>query len=292
MLIQLFEGLCDVLFNKKIQHGFEAFLIFAAWLLTIFLLAVSLPHGFDILLTKEQGDWREFKAIALDLVVEIIPAFLILTAFHSTSLPKPQRNFLIGLSVPFVVLVGHIQLSYYAKAQNWNVPIYPWELALILPYAICVCALVVAFLWPHLAGARDKLLAAIDEAIAKERESWEVTVLEKDQQINRLGEELAYHQKELGETKRLLQAPDPERARLSQELETKKRELAVLSQAKENLNQELGEARALLANRIVQAPDREAIRAEILKPYKDGKSNQGDTLDKLMALFGEGGKVA
>jgi hypothetical protein len=157
MLVELLKGLWFLLFRARLQKSFNGLLVAATWLLALALLSVSVPHTVEIITLYERGEWaaREAKAIAMSLVLEIIPALTLLTALHNTTLTLKQRQILAGLSFPFVILTLHIQFSYYAGPTNW--PIYPLELALPLPYGVLVCSAIIAFVWPkmerHTTGA-------------------------------------------------------------------------------------------------------------------------------------------
>jgi len=150
MLVELLKGLWFLLFRARLQKSFNGLLVAATWLLALALLSVSVPHTVEIITLYERGEWaaREAKAIAMSLVLEIIPALTLLTALHNATLTLKQRQILAGLSFPFVLLTLHIQFSYYAGPTGW--PIYPLELALPLPYGVLVCSAIIAFVWPKM----------------------------------------------------------------------------------------------------------------------------------------------
>ena len=124
MLVELLKGLWFLLFRARLQKSFNGLLVAATWLLALALLSVSVPHTVEIITLYERGEWaaREAKAIAMSLVLEIIPALTLLTALHNTTLTLKQRQILAGLSFPFVVLTLHIQFSYYAGPTDWPCP--------------------------------------------------------------------------------------------------------------------------------------------------------------------------
>ena len=167
MLVELLKGLWFLLFRARLQKSFNGLLVAATWLLALALLSVSVPHTVEIITLYERGEWaaREAKAIAMSLVLEIIPALTLLTALHNTTLTLKQRQILAGLSFPFVILTLHIQFSYYAGPTNW--PIYPLELALPLPYGVLVCSAIIAFVWPkmerHTTAAEKEVAAQFAE---------------------------------------------------------------------------------------------------------------------------------
>lgn len=165
MLIEIIKGLWYLLFTARLKRSFDAGLVLATWLLTAFLLAVSIPHAIEVIFLYEKGDpaSRELKAIASALTIELAAGLLFLIALHTRGLGAGRRKTLMVLAVPFLALTLRIQFSYYAGVREW--PIYPLELALILPYGVVTCAIAVSFLWPlvNLPGNENSTSKAIAE---------------------------------------------------------------------------------------------------------------------------------
>jgi hypothetical protein len=148
MLIEIFRGLWYLLFTARIKRSMDALLVLATWILTIFLLGVSIPHSIEVIFLYEKGDptIRELKAIASATAIELAAGLLFLIALHTRDLSASQRKLLMVLAVPFIALTLRIQFSYYAGVKEW--PIFPIELALILPYGVVTCAIAMSLLWP------------------------------------------------------------------------------------------------------------------------------------------------
>jgi hypothetical protein len=137
--------------------------------LTIFVLAltllVSIPHSVTVISKAESNpDTRGFMSWALAIMVELVPSVLTLAAFHMTKLDIKHRRALFGASVPYVVLVLVIQLSYY-DSNNYSVP--KEMFAAILPYSVVALSYALAVILPHVrreASEQQKLVEQLAAA--------------------------------------------------------------------------------------------------------------------------------
>src|SRR5437868_83275 len=96
-----------------------------------FFLSVSIPHSIELIVFYEHGEWALPKAFAMAFAIELIPAFSFLVGLHNQSLESYKRYILLGLSIPFIALVLHLQYSYYFGPRE--VKIWAIELAAVLP---------------------------------------------------------------------------------------------------------------------------------------------------------------
>jgi hypothetical protein len=135
--------------REKKRPGLIATLVGAGWILTLALLVVSIPHSVEVIFEHERGAtaYRVVKAVLLAVAIEVVPALLVLTAFHTRALRLEEKGVLLGLALPFLVLTTHMQLRYYG--QNQTLAVQDWELALVLPVGALVGAVLVALLLPH-----------------------------------------------------------------------------------------------------------------------------------------------
>lgn len=146
MIVNLLRKFWNTLFvdNKGTrQWELSSFLVLATWAATVGLLIVSIPHSIKVLRDADKGH-EEITATALAIIVELVPALLLLIALHAHGLEKSLRYWIGGMSIPFVLLVVHIQYVYYAGETNAQIA--AWEPSLILPYGIVCFAIAMAII--------------------------------------------------------------------------------------------------------------------------------------------------
>jgi hypothetical protein len=206
MLKEIYSALRYVFWDARVKRSFDAFLLMGAWLLTLALLAVSVPQSYDVIHPYEHED--AFKTWAMALASETAPALLLLIALHAAGLKRWQRWTLVALAAPFVLFTLHLQISYYRGKKD--APIEAIELGLVFPYGVIASVVAVAFLWPLVSKAKDDLAEKIKEAVAVEEARWRPIVEQKESAIDNLA-------KQLTEARHQLAGPDPERSRLERD---------------------------------------------------------------------------
>lgn len=248
------------------KQTFDQLMVITGWTLVAFFLWVSIPHSVEIILLYEHGDWALIKAIAMAAAIELIPAFTFMLALHHTSLESSKRKLLMGLAAPLVLLVLHIQYSYYFSSKE--IQIWALELAAVLPYGILVGTVAIAFLGSAFHQASAALTEKIKQAVEAVEAQWREIVEEKEQILEATRQELEASQ---AVARNLINAPDPLREALVADLTATQQELAAAKSQLATVSAERDD----YASRLVLARDeREGLEQYIATLEKAKASGQ------------------
>jgi flagellar biosynthesis chaperone FliJ len=262
------------------KQTFDQLMVIAGWTLVAFFLWVSIPHSVEIILLYEHGDWALVKAITMAAAIELIPAFTFMLALHHTSLESAKRYLLMGLAAPLVLLVLHIQYSYYFGTKE--IQIWALELAAVLPYGILVGTVAIAFLGSAFQKANAVLTEKIKQAVEAVEAQWREIVEQKEQTLEATRQELEASQ---AVARNLINAPDPLREALltdlaatRQALETTKSQLATVSAERDDYYSRL----------VLARDEREGLEQYIATLEKASALNQqGSDLTEVVSPKGQ-----
>jgi hypothetical protein len=216
------------------KKSFDQLLVAGGWGIVAFFLWVSIPHSIELILLYEHGDWALPKAGLMAFAIELIPSFTFLVGLHNQTLESYKRYTLMGLSVPFVALVLHLQYSYYFGPKE--VRIWAIELAAVLPYGILVGTISIAFLREGFTRTLNLIEKRVREAEAAVEGRYRLIVAAQEEALEATRREL---EESKAFTRNLINAPDPLREALEKELAATREELVALHSDRERRTSEL-----------------------------------------------------